>query len=234
MKKNLNLPNALTFLRILMIPAVYITYYQLPERRWIALVIYLLASFTDFLDGYLARKWNQITSFGKLFDPLADKLIVLTVLYCLADTDYAPWWVFFLMLGKEILMVLGSLLMLGKKVVSRAISMAKPPLACSLPPSRWCSPGTTSRRFSRLAMCCCTLRWRLRWFLWAYTPIRPLKFGQTLDGRAFSRYNKIVYSPVRERSTRDPASREGGSPAERPPGMGCAEGRSGGGAVRFA
>ena len=118
MKKNLNLPNALTFLRILMIPAVYITYYQLPERRWIALVIYLLASFTDFLDGYLARKWNQITSFGKLFDPLADKLIVLTVLYCLADTDYAPWWVFFLMLGKEILMVLGSLLMLGKKVVA--------------------------------------------------------------------------------------------------------------------
>ena len=111
MKKNLNLPNALTFLRILMIPAVYITYYQLPERRWIALVIYLLASFTDFLDGYLARKWNQITSFGKLFDPLADKLIVLTVLYCLADTDYAPWWVFFLMLGKEILMVLGSLLL---------------------------------------------------------------------------------------------------------------------------
>ena len=59
MKKNLNLPNALTFLRILMIPAVYITYYQLPERRWIALVIYLLASFTDFLDGYLARKWNN-------------------------------------------------------------------------------------------------------------------------------------------------------------------------------
>ena len=102
MKKNLNLPNALTFLRILMIPAVYITYYQLPERRWIALVIYLLASFTDFLDGYLARKWNQITSFGKLFDPLADKLIVLTVLYCLADTDYAPWWVFFLMLGKKV------------------------------------------------------------------------------------------------------------------------------------
>ena len=120
MKKNLNLPNALTFLRILMIPAVYITYYQLPERRWIALVIYLLASFTDFLDGYLARKWNQITSFGKLFDPLADKLIVLTVLYCLADTDYAHWWVFFLMLGKEILMVLGSLLMLGKKVVVKS------------------------------------------------------------------------------------------------------------------
>lgn len=48
------------------------------------------------------------------------KLIVLTVLYCLADTDYAPWWVFFLMLGKEILMVLGSLLMLGKKVVVKS------------------------------------------------------------------------------------------------------------------
>ena len=120
MKKNLNLPNALTFLRILLIPAVYITYFQLPERRWIALILYLTASFTDFLDGYLARKWNQITSFGKLFDPLADKLIVLTVLYCLAETNYAPWWVFFLVLGKEALMVLGSLLMLGKKVVVKS------------------------------------------------------------------------------------------------------------------
>ena len=120
MKKNINLPNALTLLRILMIPAVYITYYQLPERRWIALLLYLAACATDFLDGFLARRWNQITSFGKLFDPLADKLIVLTVLYCLADTLYAPWWVFFLMLGKETLMVLGSLLMLGRKIVVKS------------------------------------------------------------------------------------------------------------------
>jgi len=120
MKKNLNLPNFLTFLRILMIPAVYITYYQMPDSRWISLVIYLLASFTDFLDGYLARKWNQITSFGKLFDPLADKLITLTVLYCLADTGYAPWLIFWFMIAKEVLMVLGALFMLGQKVVVKS------------------------------------------------------------------------------------------------------------------
>ena len=120
LKKNLNLPNALTFLRILMIPAVYITYYKYPDMRWISLVIYLAASFTDFLDGYLARKWNQITSFGKLFDPLADKLIVLTVLYCLADTGYVPWLVFWLMIGKEAFLVIGALGMLGKKVVVKS------------------------------------------------------------------------------------------------------------------
>lgn len=125
MKKNLNLPNALTFLRILMIPAVAVVYYRRPDQRWIALVIYLLACFTDFWDGYLARKWNQITSFGKLFDPLADKLIVLTVLYCLADTGYAPWLIFWLMLGKEALMVLGSLFMLGKKVVVKSNMLGK-------------------------------------------------------------------------------------------------------------
>ena len=88
--------------------------------RWISLVIYLAASFTDFLDGYLARKWNQITSFGKLFDPLADKLIVLTVLYCLADTGYVPWLVFWLMIGKEAFLVIGALGMLGKKVVVKS------------------------------------------------------------------------------------------------------------------
>ena len=223
MKKNLNLPNALTFLRILMIPAVYITYYQLPERRWIALVIYLLASFTDFLDGYLARKWNQITSFGKLFDPLADKLIVLTVLYCLADTDYAPWWVFFLMLGKEILMVLGSLLMLGKKVVVKSNIYGKTAtclfiaaIALVFPWHNVAALFTVGHVLLYIALAASLVSMGI----YAY--------------QAVSRYNKIVYSPVRERSTRDPASREGGSPAERPPGMGCAEGRSGGGAVRFA
>ena len=118
--------------------------------------------------------------FGKLFDPLADKLIVLTVLYCLADTDYAPWWVFFLMLGKEILMVLGSLLMLGKKVVVKSNIYGKTATCLFIAAIALAFPGTTSRRFSRLAMCCFTSRWRLRWFLWAYTPIRPLNSAKRL------------------------------------------------------
>ena len=90
------------------------------ERYLLSFFVYIFAFGTDILDGWLARRNNWITNVGKVLDPLADKLIVLTVLYCLADTDYAPWWVFFLMLGKEILMVLGSLLMLGKKVVVKS------------------------------------------------------------------------------------------------------------------
>ena len=101
MKKNLNLPNALTFLRILLIPAVYITYFQVPERRWIALILYLTASFTDFLDGYLARKNNQVTNFGKIMDPLADKLLVAAALICLVQLGDVPAWIAILILGRE-------------------------------------------------------------------------------------------------------------------------------------
>lgn len=111
----MNLPNALTVLRMMMIPAFAYEYYHAEFRS--ALIIFLLASATDYLDGYLARKWNQITAFGKLFDPLADKLMLLTALFCLADTGKAPWWVFGVMIAKECFLVAGSLFMLGKKVV---------------------------------------------------------------------------------------------------------------------
>lgn len=116
----LNLPNILTMLRLIMIP-LFVKVYYLPAPKW-ALVVFLLASATDYLDGYLARKWNQVTSFGKLMDPLADKVMLLTVLFCLSETqpDYLPKWVFYTMLIKEGMMVLGSLFMLGKKVVVMA------------------------------------------------------------------------------------------------------------------
>ncbi|MDL2206451.1 CDP-diacylglycerol--glycerol-3-phosphate 3-phosphatidyltransferase [Eubacteriales bacterium OttesenSCG-928-N13] len=111
----MNLPNALTILRILMIPLFVWTYYCVSPV--VAIVVYLLASITDFFDGYLARKWNQITNFGKLADPLADKLMTITLLVCLADTDYVAWWLVIVMIAKELLMMIGALLMLRRKVV---------------------------------------------------------------------------------------------------------------------
>ena len=87
----MNLPNFLTALRVAMIPVFIVTYEQVPPAA--SLLIFLLASLTDCLDGYLARKWNQITAFGKLFDPLADKLLLLAVLFCIARSGLIPWWV---------------------------------------------------------------------------------------------------------------------------------------------
>lgn len=111
----MNLPNALTILRILLIPAFAFAYYRVTPI--LALVFFLLAGLTDYLDGYLARKLKTITDVGKLLDPLADKLMLLTALYCLADTNYIPWWVFIALTAKEGLMVIGSLFMLEKNVV---------------------------------------------------------------------------------------------------------------------
>lgn len=115
----MNLPNALTIFRILLIPAFTWAYFSV-EPKLVALILYLVASFTDFLDGYLARKWNQITDFGKLMDPLADKLMLVTLLVCLAITGNVPWWIAIVMFSKELLMLIGSVFMLKHKVVVSA------------------------------------------------------------------------------------------------------------------
>jgi len=119
----MNLPNALTTLRILLIPVFVLAYERAAPA--LALLVFLVASLTDYLAGYLARKWNQITPFGKLFDPVADKLLLLAVLCCLARSGHIPWWVLGVMAAKELLMMAGSAWLLGKKVVVSANLMGK-------------------------------------------------------------------------------------------------------------
>lgn len=110
-----NLPNALTLFRILLIPAFVWVYFT--PNPMLALCLYILASLTDLLDGFLARKLNQITNFGKLADPLADKLMLMALLVCLAITGQVPWWVMILIAVKELYMMAGSLYMLKHKIV---------------------------------------------------------------------------------------------------------------------
>ena len=110
-----NVPNALTILRLILIP-VFVILFRRGQLRW-ALAVFCAASLTDMLDGYLARKLNQITDFGKLFDPLADKLMVLTALFCQGFAGVFPWAAVAIVLAKELLMVLGGAFMLGKGVV---------------------------------------------------------------------------------------------------------------------
>ena len=86
----MNLPNKLTILRIIMIP--FFVVFLLADitgsaDKWIALVIFCVASLTDMLDGKIARKQNLVTNFGKFMDPLADKLLVCTALICLTSMD---------------------------------------------------------------------------------------------------------------------------------------------------
>ena len=83
----MNTPNKLTMLRIILIPffVVFLLGNFSAWSKWMALAIFVIASLTDMLDGYLARRDNLVTNFGKFMDPLADKLLVCSAMICLVD-----------------------------------------------------------------------------------------------------------------------------------------------------
>ena len=112
------IPNVLTMIRLLLVPVFVIVYFRTAaEPKYAALAVFAAASLTDMLDGFLARKLNQITDFGKLFDPLADKLMVLTALVCQALTGVFPWAAVIVVACKELFMVIGGLFLLSRDVV---------------------------------------------------------------------------------------------------------------------
>ena len=78
-RQNMNVPNVLTLIRLLLVP-VYIALFAMGDR-YAALTVFLLASLTDMLDGQIARKYGLVTDFGKLMDPLADKIMVVTAMF---------------------------------------------------------------------------------------------------------------------------------------------------------
>ena len=105
----MNVPNRLTILRVAMIPLFVIAmlWQQLPYSDYIAGGLFIAACITDFFDGYLARKYNQVTTFGKFMDPLADKLLVCAALICfLADPQAnMPAWVVIIIISREFITV---------------------------------------------------------------------------------------------------------------------------------
>ncbi|MEO3705557.1 CDP-diacylglycerol--glycerol-3-phosphate 3-phosphatidyltransferase [Trichormus azollae] len=99
----MNLPNLITFSRLLGIPfLLYGLYIPTPQAQWICLTVFLIAALTDWLDGYLARKLNQITDLGKFLDPLVDKLLVLAPLLVLVELGKIPSWAVFVILAREL------------------------------------------------------------------------------------------------------------------------------------
>jgi CDP-diacylglycerol--glycerol-3-phosphate 3-phosphatidyltransferase len=103
--KRLNLPNLLTLGRVAAVPIliVLLVFGQGgPITSYIAAVVFLVASLTDLLDGYLARKYQLVTNLGRFLDPLADKLLVTAAMIMLIPLDRAPAWLVFLIVGREI------------------------------------------------------------------------------------------------------------------------------------
>lgn len=112
----MNLPNIITALRFALIPLFIKMFFSSLERSLLySILIFLLAGITDILDGYIARKYNIITKWGQVMDPLADKLMQLTVLVCFTIKQFIPIWVIIIYGIKEFLMILGGIFLYTRK-----------------------------------------------------------------------------------------------------------------------
>lgn len=111
----MNLPNKLTVLRMFLIPVflVFMLTQAIPHRYLLAAVIFAAASFTDYLDGHIARKYHMVTDFGKLMDPLADKLLVMAAMICFVREDWASSVAVIVILAREFLVTSVRLLAAG-------------------------------------------------------------------------------------------------------------------------
>lgn len=109
------IPNTLTIIRFLLIP--FILYSVVSGNYLLALVLFTLSGITDIADGFIARKFNLISNFGKLMDPLADKLTQISMLAILVLNNMIPVWILIIVALKEITMVCGASFLYGKDVV---------------------------------------------------------------------------------------------------------------------
>lgn len=122
----MNLPNKLSILRVLLIPLLVICMYPTgPFWQWASIIVFAVASFTDFLDGYIARKNNIVTDFGKFVDPVADKLLVLSALIMLCYRQLMLSWVVVIILARELCVDGLRMIAVGKGVVIAAGKLGK-------------------------------------------------------------------------------------------------------------
>lgn len=114
----MNIPNLLTLFRLFLVPVFILTFFSRLQNSFsFSIIIFLVAGFTDVLDGFIARKYNLITKWGILFDPFADKLMLITVLGCLVIKDIIPLWILLVIAGKELFMITAGTVLLNNDVV---------------------------------------------------------------------------------------------------------------------
>lgn len=125
----MNLANKITLARVILIPffivALMAPIFDAPLNRYIAVVIFAVASATDFLDGYIARSRNLVTNFGKFADPLADKLLVCAALVCMVELGDLSAWVVFILLAREFIITGFRLIAVEEGIVIAAGNMGK-------------------------------------------------------------------------------------------------------------
>lgn len=111
-----NLPNYLTIIRLILVPIIFIL--VLTEFYLVAFVSFLIANITDIIDGRIARKYNLITDWGKLMDPLADKLTQISTLTALIMKGIIPFWILVILTAKELIMIIVGFTLYRKDIVT--------------------------------------------------------------------------------------------------------------------
>ena len=110
-----HIPNILTILRFILIPIIL--YFIFTGNYILGIVFFTISGITDVLDGFIARKFNLVSNFGKLMDPLADKLTQISVLASLIQADIIPFGILVIVILKELIMIVGASFLYGKDVV---------------------------------------------------------------------------------------------------------------------
>lgn len=121
----MNIPNILTIFRLCLIPVYIAVFASSQDTKELAAIIFIAASVTDVLDGYIARKFNMTTRVGQLLDPLADKLMQLTVVISLVLSDMLPVWFVVVLAIKEILLIIGGVFLYVKKTYVKSNILGK-------------------------------------------------------------------------------------------------------------
>lgn len=168
-----HIPNILSALRILMV-GVFI-YFFTKAQYFACLITYITAFLTDLLDGFLARRNHWISNIGKVLDPLADKLMLLTALVCFATRGWLPLYMILIVFAKELTMIIGGAILFRKKVVVYSDWFGKLASGFLMPALRlrW------QNDFSRRSACWISSCWLLQSFL------RSSRLYTTLKYRCF-------------------------------------------------
>jgi len=116
-QKRLNVPNCISAFRILLVPVFILAYFlDSHTTKTYAIIVYAVAAFSDFLDGFIARRYKLVSHLGKFLDPLGDKLMQASALLCITIDRIIPWWAVVMFFAKEIAMGLGGIIIHRKKI----------------------------------------------------------------------------------------------------------------------